>query len=147
MNDTTNPTLTAAVEDRHATKMEAVTLLPKLLAVFNEHIDQQVERKVNDIMQSHATMALIDEKMEDRLRDIAKEVMDEHEGDYSHLSNDDVHEEISTQFAHTDFSPQIRQAVEEIISDGDYVTEDRVVDIVTDEIDFEEKVKEVLRNI
>jgi hypothetical protein len=33
------------------------------------------------------------------------------------------------------------------LNDGDYVTEDRVVDIVTDEIDFEEKVKEVLRNI
>ena len=70
MTDNTYTTPTAAVEDRHATKLEAVTLLTKLLAVFNEHIDQQVERKVNEIMQSHATMALIDEKTEERLREM-----------------------------------------------------------------------------
>ena len=143
MNDTTNPTPATPNE----LLSENHDLLYKLLAVIENHVNELVEKKVNDIMQSHATMALIDEKTEDRLREIAADLITEHEGDYSHESRDDIGEMISTAIAYTDFGPQVKQAVEEILSDGDYVTEDRVVDIVTDEIDFEEKVKEVLRNL
>jgi hypothetical protein len=110
-------------------------------------IEGIVERKVNEIMQSHATMALIDEKTEGRIREIAIELIEEHESDQPHESRDDNVDLVATHIAHHDFSDSIKQAVQEILSDGDYVTEDRVVDIVTDEIDFEEKVKEVLRNL
>jgi predicted NBD/HSP70 family sugar kinase len=48
--------------------------------------------------------------------------------------------------AHIDFTGHIRRSVEEIISDGDYATEERVQEMI-DEVDFEEKVKEVLRNL
>ena len=146
MTDNTYTTPTAAVEDRHATKLEAVTLLTKLLAVFNEHIDQQVEAKVNQIMQSHATMALIDEKTEERIKEIAKDLMDEHESDYEHHSTDDISDTVATYVNHTDWSGVIRRSVEEIISDGDYPTEERVQEMM-DDIDLEEKVKDVLRNI
>jgi len=122
-------------------------LLQNILAVLVKHIDARVESKVNDIMQSHATMMLIDERTEQHLRNIADEAVNQHEGDYEHPSNDDVVEIVATHIAHTDFTPQVQSAVSDILNDGDYVTEDRVVDIVTDEIDFEEKVKEVLRNL
>jgi hypothetical protein len=146
MTDNTYTPPTAAVEDRHATKLEAVTLLTKLLAVFNEHIDQQVERKVNEIMQSHATLALIDEKTEERIRGIAGDLIAEHEADHDHESRDDISDTVATHIAHHDFSDTIRRSVEEIISDGDYPTEERVQEMM-DDIDLEEKVKEVLRNI
>jgi hypothetical protein len=110
-------------------------------------IEGIVERKVAEIMQSHATMALIDEKTEGRIREIALELIEEHESDQPHESRDDNADLVATHIAHHDFSHDIKETVEAILSDIDYVTEDRVVDIVTDEIDFEEKVKEVLRNL
>jgi hypothetical protein len=110
-------------------------------------IEGIVERKVAEIMQSHATMALIDEKTEDRIREIAADLITTHEGDYDHPGNDDISDTVDAHINGHDFSHNIKETVEAIFSDCDYVTEDRVVDIVTDEIDFEEKVKEVLRNL
>jgi hypothetical protein len=121
-------------------------LLYKLLQVIESHVGELVERKVNQIFESHATMSLIDAKTEGMLRDIARECMDEHEGDFEHLSNDDINDTVATHIAHHDFSDTIRRSVEEIISDGDYPTEERVQEMM-DDIDLEEKVKEVLRNI
>lgn len=139
MNDTTNPT-TNTPEQHHV----LIDSIGKYLVGMIEGI---VERKVNEIMQSHATMALIDDKTEERIAAIVEEKMDEHTSDYEHHSTDDISDTVATYVAHHDFSNNVKQAVEEIMNDGDYVTEDRVVDIVTDEIDFEEKVKEVLRNL
>jgi len=146
MNDTTNPTPATPNE----LLSENHDLLYKLLAVIENHVNELVEKKVNDIMQSHATMALIDEKTEERLREIAKDLMDEHETDYEHHSTDDIVDTVATHISHHDFSDQIRRTVDECMSDGDYVTEERAVEISGDaceDIDFEEKVKEVLRNI
>jgi len=109
-------------------------------------IESIVERKVAQIFQSHATMSLISDATEDRIKEIAMEVMQEHEGDYEHNTNDDISDTVATHIAHHDFSDTIRRSVEEIISDGDYPTEERVQEMM-DDIDLEEKVKEVLRNI
>lgn len=142
MNDNTTPaTPNELLSENH-------NLLYKLLQVIENHVNELVERKVNEIMQSHATMALIDDKMKDYIADLVKEKMDEHESDHDHdhESRDDISDAIATHIAHHDFSDTIRRSVEEIISDGDYPTEERVEEMI-DDIDFEEKVKEVLRNI
>lgn len=113
-------------------------------------IEGIVERKVNQIFQSHATMALIDEKTKDLLRDIAADLITEHEQDFEHHSTDDISDTVATHIAHYNFDDQIRRSVEEILSDGDYCTEERATELAGDacaDIDFEEKVKEVLRNI
>lgn len=138
--DTTTPTNTPAVNPTR-------DFINNLIDQFSLHIEGIVERKVAEIFQSHATMTLIDEKTEDRIAELIEDRVRLHEGDCDHVDRDEVSDTVATHIAHTDFSDQIRKAVEEILSDGDYVTEDRVVDIVTDEIDFEEKVKEVLRNL
>jgi hypothetical protein len=141
MNDTTNPTTaTPAVNPTR-------DFINSLIDQFSLHIEGLVERKVIEIFQSHATMALIDEKTEERIKEIAKDLMDEHEGDYEHHSTDDISDTVATYVHNIDLADKVKYAVQECMSDGDYVTEDRVVDIVTDEIDFEEKVKEVLRNL
>ena len=139
MNDTTHPTPNETISENH-------DLLWKLINTFNQHVNELVEAKVNNIMQSHATMALIDEKTEERIRDIAGDLIAEHEADHDHESRDDISDTVATHIAHTDFSDTIRRAVEEIISDGDYPTEERVQEMI-DEHDYEESVKEVLRNI
>lgn len=138
--DTTTPTNTPAVNPTR-------DFINNLIDQFSLHIEGIVERKVAEIFQSHATMALISDATENRIKEIAQEVIDEHESDNHHVDRDEIDDRIGTYVAHHDFSDQIQSAVEAILSDGDYVTEDRVVDIVTDEIDFEEKVKEVLRNL
>lgn len=121
-------------------------LLYKLLAVIETHIAQLVERKVQQIFESHATMALIDEKTKDLLEEMIDEKLTEHVGDYDHESRDDISDTVATHIAHHDFSDNIRRSVEEIMSDGDYATEERVQEMI-DGVDHEEKVKEVLRNI
>ena len=109
-------------------------------------IESIVERKVNEIMQNHSTLNFIDDAFSDRIREIAKELVDEHESDNDHESRDDVSDTVATHIAHHDFSDTIRRSVEEILSDGDYATEERVEEMIG-EHDFEESVKEVLRNI
>ena len=109
-------------------------------------IEGIVERKVAEIMASHATMALIDEKTEVRIREIALDLIEEHESDQPHESRDDNADLVATHIAHYDFSNQLADAVHQILTDEDYATEERVQEMI-DEHDFEESVKEVLRNI
>lgn len=144
-------------------------LLYKLLAVIETHVNQLVERKVNEIFDSHATMTLINEKTEEMLREIAKDLMDEHESDYEHNSTDDISDTVATYVHNIDLADKVKYAVQECMSDGDYATEDRVQEMIDesdyvtesrvhemveeqvqeaiDEHDYEESVKQVLRNI
>lgn len=139
MTDNTTPTPNETISENH-------DLLWKLINTFNQHVNELVEKKVAQIFQSHATMALISDATEDRIREIADEAVREHESDNDHESRDDISDAIATHIAHIDFSDNIRRSVEEIINDGDYATEERVQEMI-DEHDFEESVKEVLRNI
>ncbi len=145
MNDTTqtntpepNPPLKALPHE---------LLIAQVLTAFDSYIVRVVDARVNAIFEAHATMKQLDDQWEQRIKGYVSEMLDDHEGEYNHVDRDEIDDRIGTYIAHHDFSDQIKRSVEEILSDGDYVTEDRVVDIVTDEIDFEEKVKEVLRNL
>ena len=109
-------------------------------------IEGIVERKVAEIMASHATITLINHETRDIIEQMVNEKMTEHEHDYDHESKDDISDTVATHLAHHDFSDTIRRSVEEIMSDGDYATEERVQEMIN-EHDFEESVKEVLRNI
>jgi hypothetical protein len=132
-------------------------------------IEGIVERKVNEIFDSHATMTLINEKTEERLREIAEAVIDVHEGDFEHHSTDDISDTVATYVHNIDLADKVKYAVHELMSDGDYATEDRVQEMIDesdyvtesrvhemveeqvqeaiDEHDYEESVKQVLRNI
>lgn len=121
-------------------------LLYKLLAVIENHVNQLVERKVNQVMENHGTLRFIDDAFSDRIREIAADVVTEHEQDFEHNSTDDISDTVATHIAHTNFDELVRGAVETLLSDGDYATEERVQEMI-DEHDFEESVKDVLRNI
>lgn len=117
-----------------------------LIDQFSIHIEGIVERKVNEIMENHGSLRFIDDAFADRIREIADEAITEHEQDHDHESRDDISDTVATHIAHYNFDDQIRRSVEEILSDGDYATEERVEEMIG-EHDFEESVKEVLRNI
>ncbi len=122
-------------------------LLTALFGVFDNHIKHLVDQRVNQIFEAHATMKQLDEQWEERIKGFVQEAIDEHEADYTHVDSDEIDDRIGSYVANHDYSETIKRSVEEILSDGDYATEDRVIDIMTDELDIEEKVKEVLRNI
>jgi hypothetical protein len=163
MNDTTTTQPATNTPEQHNVLIDSIG---KYLVGMIESI---VERKVQQIFESHATLALIADRTEQNLRDIAKQVMDEHEGDYEHPSNDEVSDIAMTHIVHHNFDDQIRRSVETLLSDGDYATEERVQEMIDesdyvtesrvhemveeqvqeaiDEHDYEESVKQVLRNI
>lgn len=125
-------------------------LLYKLLAVIENHVNELVERKVVQIMESHATITLINHETRDIIEQMVTEKMTEHEQDYDHYSADDISDTVATHVAHIDFTDNIRRSVEEIISDGDYCTEERAQELaegLIDDIDWEDKVKEGLRGM
>lgn len=109
-------------------------------------IEGIVIRKVNQIFESHAAMSLINDKMDERIKEIVRAHINDHESDYDHPSNDDISDMIATHVTNYNFADNIRNAVTEIMQDEDYATNEDVEQKI-DEIDFEEQVKEVLRNI
>lgn len=135
--NTTTPTNTP---EQHSVLIDSIG---KYLVGMIEGI---VERRVNSILETHATLKLLDEKTELRITQIVEELIDEHVSDYDHTTTDEVSDMIATHIAHTDFTPQVESSVRDLLNDGDYTDEDRVRELI-DEHDFEESVKEVLRNI
>jgi hypothetical protein len=112
------------------------TLLETILSAINTHIDQQVEAKLNAVMQSHTTMKQIDESFRDAIGEIAMEKVQEHDEVVHHLTDDSVREilddsvqqEVRNQLRDHDFSNQLHDAI------TDYDFDDKI-----DGYDFDSK--------
>lgn len=125
-------------------------LIFALTGVFETHIKQLVDARVNQIFEAHATVKQLDEQWEERVRGYVQEAMDEHEAQNEHIDKETIEviasDEVHAQIDGYDFDPQIKQTVWEIINDADYVTEERVVEMI-DNADIEDQVKEALRGL
>ena len=123
-----------------------------LTKVFTNYIDQQVDKKVGEVLASHDSMKQIDENFEKRIREIANaeavELIDQHCGDEAHKDDDDIHSAIGDH----DFSDQVYEAVndhdfsddiESAINDHDF--SDAVESAIND-YDFSDAVESALRN-
>jgi len=82
-----------------------------LIKVLTNYIDQQVDKKVGEVLASSATMKEIDESFEKRIREIANaeavELIDEHCGNEEHKDDDDIESLLGDH----DFSDQLYEAV------------------------------------
>jgi hypothetical protein len=115
------------------------TLLETLLSAINTHIDQQVEAKLNAVMQAHTTMKQIDEGFEARIQVLIAEAVDDHETIENHFTRDDIAEEVgdrvgqevAVQIRNHDFSNQLHDAI------TDYDFDDKI-----DSFDFDDKMDE-----
>lgn len=125
-------------------------LIFALTGVFETHIKQLVDARVNQIFEAHATVKHLDEQWEERIKGYVAEAIEEHEGDYSHIDRDDIEgivaNETAAQLDNHDFERQIKTAVQDILSDGDYTTEDRVTEMI-DEANIEDHVRNALKNL
>lgn len=112
------------------------TLLETILSAINTHIDQQVEAKLNNVMQAHTTMKQIDEGFEARIQELIAEAVDDHESMQDHHTRDDIAEtvedsvkqEVQTQMHRMDFSNQLHDAI------NDFDFDDKI-----DSFDFDSK--------
>ena len=127
-----------------ATDSVEPTLLQDLGATIMAHlealIDKRVEEKVAEIMQSTATLALISNEQ----REIMQEMIDTHESDNDHGSyctKGELEEIVEEAIIETDLDTAIQRAIQRT-----NIVED-IVDNKIDEIDWEERVRQGLREI
>ena len=104
------------------------TLLDTILNAINTHINLQVEAKINNVMQSHATMKQIDEGFEGQIQALIAEAVGDHETIENHFTRDDIAEEIGD---------RVQQEVTQQIRNHDFSNE--VYDAITD-YDFDDKI-------
>jgi hypothetical protein len=104
------------------------TLLDTILNAINTHINLQVEAKINNVMQSHATMKQIDDGFDSRIQVMVNEAVADHENIENHFTRDDIAEEIGD---------RVQQEVTQQIRNHDFSNE--VYDAITD-YDFDDKI-------
>ena len=118
-------------------------LINALTKVLTNYIDQQVDKKVGEVLASHDSMKQIDENFEKRIREIANaeavELIDAHCGDEDHKDDDDIESAIGDH----DFSDQVYESVNDAINDHDFSDD---VESAINNYDFSSAVESALRN-
>ena len=127
--------------------METETLLSNLFKQLDEHIKRIVDKQVAEIMQSHATLAFMNEELDKKIREISEEVADEsmrtHERDSEHQDEDQIHDIAVSALENYDLDDKVCQA----LRDTDTPDESRVEEMITqaiEDIEFSDKVEEAL---
>jgi len=115
-----------------------------LTKVLSNYIDQQVDKKVGEVLASHATMKEIDESFEKRILELTKESMIEAIDD--HCSNEDHKDDadIESVVSDHDFSDQIYEAVNDAINDHDF--EDAINSALAN-YDFSDAIESALESL
>jgi hypothetical protein len=130
----------------HPEPLHAAAFLAPFLDAVTKHIDMLVETRFNHLVQTRNTLALLDVEMKKEIADMIETAIESHEGRDAHFDRDTI-EEIS--------ADQARETLNEYAERQEgWVTKDQVQDIITehvdeelDLIDWEEKVKDVLREM
>jgi hypothetical protein len=122
------------------------TLIDALLNQFTAHIDMLVETKFNAMLANRNALKLMDEEMHKQIEAMIDYAITEHEGSSDHLDEANV-EQLAADTARETLKEYARK------QEG-WVTEDQVKDIITqhvdeelDNLDWDEKVKDVLREM
>jgi hypothetical protein len=126
--------------------LHAAAFLAPFLDAFTKHIDMLVETRFHYLVQNRNALALLDVEMKKEIADMIETAIESHEGRDAHFDKDTI-EEIS--------ADQSRETLSEYAERQEgWVTKDQVNDLITehvdeelDRIDWEEKVKDVLREM
>ncbi len=107
LNDNATPTMAMPItmEDGPAPEPEvehhvALPLINMLLATFEKHIDMLVETKFAQLVQNHKTLSLMDDVLEDKISNMIAEVLEAHENDCAHPSDEDIENEVDQHLEH-----------------------------------------------
>jgi hypothetical protein len=149
MTDQTNPTPTAS-EPSKENKLLGFSMMENLMTTFASQIEQivdmRVEAKFNAMVENKRALNLMDDALEMRITYKIIEAITEHENAEEHFDRGAI-----DQMA----ADQARETLKEYAERQEgWVTKDQVQDIITehvdeelDKIDWEERVKDVLREM
>ena len=148
MNDTTNQT--NPIDDLHITMEDGPTqtnetplpvhdyaLMASLINTFTKHIERIVDQRFAALVESHRTLALMDESMRDAITEMIDDKIGEHEYDKDHKNDADIESEVGS---HVEYF--LRQG------DHQFITERNLSEKVSDVLEeiLEDRVREVIDN-
>jgi uncharacterized membrane-anchored protein YjiN (DUF445 family) len=144
---TPDPQAESASRLFHAlTQTMAAYVRSEIALSLQSMVAKMVEDRFDEILANRNALKLMDEEMHKRIETMIGYAITEHEGSHVHNDSDDV-ERIAADTARETLSEYARK------QEG-WVTEDQVKDIITqhvdeelDNIDWDEKVKDVLRDM
>jgi hypothetical protein len=149
MTDQTNPTPTAS-EPSKENKLLGFIMMENLMTTFANQIEQivdmRVEAKFNAMVENKRALSLMDDALEYRIEQKIIVAIAEHENHEAHYDRASI-----DQFA----ADQARETLTEYAERQEgWVTKDQVNDLITehvdeelDKLDWEERVKDVLRDM
>ena len=118
--------------------MPTSALMTTLMALVENYIKDIVSAQVNDILLSHTTMRVIDSGFDQKMKDIATEVVDDaistHNDDEYHISEDAINDMAVSAVEDHDFDDKINEAVNDAINEFDF--SDVVTAAIKDNITF-----------
>jgi len=137
-------------DDKQPTHHVAHSFINLFLEAVTKHIDMLVETKFNAMVENRRALHLMDQALEtmidQKIDRAVEQAMTEHENNNVHNDSDDI-ERIAADAARETLNAYAR-------TQEGWVTEDEVKDIITqhvdeeiDGIDWEEKVKDVIRDM
>jgi len=137
-------------DDKQPTHHVAHSFINLFLEAVTKHIDMLVETKFNAMVENRRALHLMDQALEtmidQKIDRAVEQAMTEHENNNVHNDSDDI-ERIAADTARETLKEYAR-------TQEGWVTEDEVKDIITqhvdeeiDGIDWEEKVKDVIRDM
>ena len=137
-------------DDKQPTHHVAHSWVNLFLEAVTKHIDMLVETKFNAMVENRRALHLMDQALEtmidQKIDRAVEQAMTEHENNNVHNDSDDI-ERIAADAARETLNAYAR-------TQEGWVTEDEVKDIITqhvdeeiDGIDWEEKVKDVIRDM
>ena len=116
----------------------ASALMTTLMALVENYIRDIVHAQVNEILMNHRTLRVIDSGFDQRIKEIATEVVEgaiqEHNDEEYHISEDEVNDMATNVVENHDFDSQISDAVNDAINEFDF--DDIVRTAIKDNITF-----------
>ena len=136
MEQTTHTTDTSTVQTPTFPQISMPTsaLMTTLMALVENYIKDIVSAQVNDILLNHSTLRLMDNGFENKIREIAEEVVQTHTDDEYHVSEDAINDMATSAVEDHDFDSQISDAVNDAINDFDFT--DVITASIKDNITF-----------
>lgn len=144
-NTTTNPTpindlpvtmeeneaMQALEKAQHATQPEAPPLplqdyafMAALIRTFTKHIETLVDQRFAALVESHRTLALMNEDLEEQIIGMIDDRIDDHESHHEHKTDADIESEVAH---HVEYF--MRQG------DHDFITERQLSEKISDVLD------------
>lgn len=114
-----------------ALPIQDLALMSSLLHTFTKHIETFVDQRFAALVESHRTLALMDENMRDAITEMIDDKIAEHEADHPHKNDDDIETEVSNHVEYFlrqgnhQFIPE-RNLSEKVSDVLDEILEDRI---------------------